>query len=303
MAGLSEHYARGHALAELDAVTHAAYLGARLPATYAAVLATLGMAPETLRGELLSLLDLGAGPGTASWAAASCCPRLEAVTQVDRSAALLALGARLGTSAGLVPPLTLAQSIADVSRPPDAWPAADLVIASYVLAEVPAAAQGRLLDAALASARRLLVLVEPGTPAGFARIHAARARCLASGMPVLAPCSHAGICPMQATDDWCHFAVRVPRSRRHRQLKGGTLGYEDEKFACLVVATRAAGEGPTGARVLRHPRVEKGRVTLDLCAPARPARVVVTRRAEGYRLARKLDWGGTWPSAPSVDDD
>ena len=65
--------------------------------------------------------------------------------------------------------------------------------------------------------------------------------------------------------------VRVPRTRRHRQLKGGTLGYEDEKFAYLVVS-RDADEERAEARVLRHPRVEKGRIALSLCTPEGTAR-------------------------------
>jgi len=303
MATLSDHYARGRASSPDDAIVHAAYLGARFPATYAAVSATLGMLPRPLLDAVRSALDLGAGPGTASWAVAQACPHLETLTHVDRSAALLTLGARLAAAAGVVPPVYLVQVQGEVSNPQHAerWSEADLVVASYVLAELSAPQQAVLVDRACRAARHLLVLVEPGTPAGFAHIHAARARCLASGLRVLAPCSHDAACPMHATGDWCHFAVRVPRSRRHRRLKGGTLGYEDEKFACLVVATREAADLGVGARVLRHPRLESGFVGLELCTPDRPTRVSVTRRDPSYRRARKTEWGGTWPAAPDGD--
>jgi ribosomal protein RSM22 (predicted rRNA methylase) len=193
--------------------------------------------------------------------------------------------------------------IADVSRGSGTatWPHADLVVASYALAELTPPQQAAVIDDALWATAQLLVIVEPGTPAGFARIHAARRRLLATGVPVTAPCSHAGVCPMHATGDWCHFAVRVPRSRRHRQVKGGTLGYEDEKFACLVVDVRGGTTG-RGARVLRHPRIDKGQVGLEVCTPDRPTRISVTRRDAAYRVARKVDWGGTWPAAPEPED-
>lgn len=304
MASLSEHYAQGRSSAADDAVVHAAYLGARLPATFAAVAATLDMLPSSRLDAVQSLLDLGAGPGTASLAAASRCPHLSRVVQVDRSAALLAIGNRLAAASAVAPPLAITQAVADVSRGSGraTWPHADLVLASYVLAELSPAQQATVVDDALRVTGQFLVIVEPGTPAGFARIHAARRRCLAAGLPVAAPCSHAGVCPMHATDDWCHFAVRVPRSRRHRQVKGGTLGYEDEKFACLVVDVGGGAALPQGARVLRHPRVEKGQVGLEICTPDRPTRITVTRRDAAYRAARKVDWGGSWPAAPDVRD-
>lgn len=303
MASLSEHYAHGRPSAPDDAVVHAAYLGARLPATYAAVSATFGMLPPSRLGAVRSLLDLGAGPGTATLAAASHCHRLERVLQIDRSPALLALGARVAPAAAGISTSAITQAVADVARVSGAtaWPSADLVVASYVLAELTPLQQGVVVDAALRAARELLVIVEPGTPAGFSRIHAARARCLAAGLAVMAPCSHAAACPMHATGDWCHFAVRVPRSRRHRQLKGGTLGYEDEKFSCLVVDARGASAA-AGARVLRRPRVDTGQVGLELCTPDRPTRLIVTRRHPDYRAARKVDWGGTWPAAPGDGD-
>jgi ribosomal protein RSM22 (predicted rRNA methylase) len=100
--------------------------------------------------------------------------------------------------------------------------------------------------------------------------------------------------------DWCHFAVRVPRTRRHRLLKGGSLGYEDEKFAYLV-ATRDVDAPRPPARILRHPRVEKGRIVMTLCTPGGAERAVVTRRDPAWRRARKAEWGDAWSAAPDPD--
>src|ERR1041384_5825297 len=54
-----------------------AYLAVRLPATYAAVRASLGAVAE-VRPDFAprTALDIGAGPGTAFWAAADCWPGL-----------------------------------------------------------------------------------------------------------------------------------------------------------------------------------------------------------------------------------
>ena len=274
-------------------MSHAAYLGARLPATYAAVRAALAMCPRAVRDRLHSVLDLGSGPGTASWAARDACA-VTSVTQIDRSPDMLALARRLADRAGDTVLGSAVQRQGDLGGG-GPWDAADLVVSAYALAELAPAARRSLVASAWAAAAHVLVLVEPGTPDGFARIHDARVHLIAAGASLLAPCPHMATCPMHATPgEWCHFAVRVPRTRRHRQLKGGTLGYEDEKYACLVASKPPDGREP-GARVLRHPRIEKGRIGLMLCAPDRAERIVVTRRDPAFRAARKVEWGDTWP--------
>ncbi len=257
------------------------------------------MVPADARARVRSLLDLGSGPGTAAWAAATACPDLASATLVDRSAALLDVGMRLARTAGFDRTLGLATRVADVAV--DAvWPRADLVVVAYALAELSEAGRRSLVGAACEAATTLLVLVEPGTPEGFARIHAARASLLALGAHLLAPCPHEQACPMRPGlgRDWCHFAVRVPRTRRHRQLKGGVLGYEDEKFACLVVSREPVGSRAP-ARIVRHPRIDTGRVTLELCGPDGLARQSITRRDSRYRDARKAEWGDAWRIAPA----
>jgi len=300
-AAISGDYASGRTSARADETWHAAYLAARLPATYAAVSAALAMVPGHALGGVHTLLDLGAGPGTATWAALAQCPRLDAVLQIDRSAALLGIGARLGVAAAEGRAVALTQRVADLAST-DVWPSSDAVIGAYILTELSSSGRARLVASAWGATTRLLVLVEPGTPDGFGHIHEARSALIAAGGHVIAPCPHEGPCPMRAAasreHDWCHFAVRVPRTRRHRQVKGGTLGYEDEKFAYLVVS-READAARAEARVLRHPRIEKGRILLTLCTSDGVQRQVVTRRDAAWRAARKSDWGDAWPDLTS----
>src|SRR4029453_11187949 len=106
--------------------------------------------------------------------------------------------------------------------------------------------------------------VEPGTPAGYARIIALRERLIALGAHVAAPCPHDGECPLVAPD-WCHFTQRLPRSQAHRQIKAAELAFEDEKFAYVALTRAAVARRP--ARVLAQPEVGKVEVTAKLCTP------------------------------------
>ena len=80
-------------------IERAAYLVTRMPATYAAIHAVLRELKERMPAlEVRSLLDLGAGPGTAVWAAAEIFSELEQVTLIERSSGFLRLGQKLAKS-------------------------------------------------------------------------------------------------------------------------------------------------------------------------------------------------------------
>jgi ribosomal protein RSM22 (predicted rRNA methylase) len=166
---------------------------------------------------------------------------------------------------------------------------------AYVLGELPAAARADAVDRLAGASTGAVVVVEPGTPAGYARIMAARDRLIAAGWTIAAPCPHDGECPMRPAGDWCHFSTRLPRSGLHRQLKGGSLAYEDEKFS-YVAAVRGEVAARCAARVVRHPLTRKGLVSLRLCTAddGLQTRPVSKRQGAIYRAARETSWGDCW---------
>jgi ribosomal protein RSM22 (predicted rRNA methylase) len=270
---------------EVDALSYAL---ARMPATYAAVTASLnalagitpGFAPN-------SLLDVGAGPGTASWAAAEAFSSLTVFTLLDANSALRALALDLGRASARLRGMTYQQgeARAELARADTA----DLVVASYMIGEIGEAERTALAKLMWAKTRDTLLVVEPGTPAGYARILAVRAHLIAAGAHVAAPCPHDGRCPLEAPD-WCHFTQRLPRSQAHRQLKSAELAYEDERFAYVALTRAPAARRP--ARVLAQPVVSKVEVTAKLCTPEGVAITRVPRRAKAdYAAARRWRWG------------
>jgi len=267
-----------------------AYALTRLPATYAACAAVLaettrmgpGFAPR-------SLLDAGAGTGAASWAALETWPGLERATWLDASPLFLTLAARLAAEGPAVLRESEAQRADLTSGGP--WPSAELVVASYALAEIVAERQAEVVQSLWEACDGVLALVEPGTPAGYARILAARSALIAAGGQVLAPCPHHRPCPLTGSD-WCHFSVRLPRSRDHRLAKGAEVPFEDERFAYLVVARPSVTAGARAARVIAPPRAGKPGIDLKLCGPAGLEQRFVPRRDKAtYAIARRLDWG------------
>ena len=272
----------------------AAYLAVRFPATYAAIYRVFAeiklRAPEC---EITSLLDLGAGPGTALFAAAEQFPHLRQATLIESDAGWIAVGKRLAEQ-GESPVVQQAQWLKQDLRSGLACEKHDLIVISYTLGELPQAAAEAVLNKAWKCARKFLVVVEPGTRRGFAAVNAARSWLIANAATTLAPCPHHFICPMAAAADWCHFSQRVERTSQHRQLKGGALGYEDEKFSYLVAAKDSSPSA--GARIVRHPGKHSGHVQLALCTPEGVIenRTITRSSKDAYRRARKAEWGDLW---------
>ena len=171
-----------------------------------------------------------------------------------------------------------------------ALPKAGLVVEGYMLGELAQDMRLPVAQKLWEAAEKMLVLIEPGTPQGFANLAAVRAHLAAQGAYVAAPCPvGAKDCPM-AGDDWCHFAVRVQRTKLHKQLKGGDAPYEDEKYCCLAL-TREQPAAACGARVLRHPLIAPGRITLTLCEAGEKKTRVVTKKDPLWKRARKIGAG------------
>lgn len=263
----------------------------RMPATFGAVFSALAYAKDLWDFPVRSLLDVGAGTGAAAWAACALFP-LEQITCLEREPAMAKLGQSFMAQAA--PPLQDACWIsADLTDPGAFSQSADLVTASYVLNEMDPAQRERVLAGLWAQTRKLLVLVEPGTPEGFRQLGEARDLLLSWGGHLIAPCPHAQSCPLPP-EDWCHFTCRISRSRIHRQVKGADAPYEDEKFCYLAFGREPVS--PASSRVLRHPKIEAGKISLSLCTPG-GLRAVDVRKKDGaaFKAARKADCGDDFP--------
>lgn len=306
-------------LPHLEAAGRAeAYIATRMPATYAAIRAAMAhVATAAPDFAPRSQLDAGAGPGTAMWAAGNTWPSIERADLLEASPRITRMGQTLAESqrdvdarwhtADLV---ALAGRAGRNRDPAQADPLtkqadpfttqADLVTLAYVLDELPQEAWMPLADWLWRATGQVLVVVEPGTSNGWRRILQIRARLLAAGAHILAPCPHTLECPLHAPD-WCHFSQRLARSRIHRAAKDADLAWEDEKYAYIAFGRQPADQ-PSPARVLTRPHRASGRVHLRLCtAEGRAVETVVSKRQkDSYGAARRLEWGDAFAGHPAT---
>jgi ribosomal protein RSM22 (predicted rRNA methylase) len=284
---MSERYRQGRG--SDGALDFGAYLVARLPATYAAVEFCLAeLARRCPQFSPRTLLDVGSGPGTAAWAATAAYPDISTVTFLDNNPLFLKLASSLtaqGDHVALQEARTLNADLGDLSGEASA----DLVVTAYALAEMPLAKARDTAIALWKACEITLLVIEPGTPQGFARIHEVRVALLAEGAHLIAPCTHVNACPMQSPD-WCHFSVRLARRRDHMHAKKATVPFEDEKFSYLIASRQPSAL--QGARILAPPIESKAEIKFKLCAENGLTQQSIARRDKAeYKRVRKLDWG------------
>ena len=271
-------------------VSVAAYLAARMPATYAAISRVFELVSEIVPDIApRSLLDIGAGPGTASWVAAENWPELGEVTMVERDARFADVAKNLAAFSQHDALKSARIERGDLGQ---LRGQADLVVAAYVFAEQKLDVARDLTLRLWAACTGFLIIVEPGTPDGFARIRAARDALLQSGAHVVAPCPHNHDCPMIGSD-WCHFKTRLQRTRSHMLAKGAFVPFEDESFSFIAVSRKA--QPLPKARIIAPPTTNKVSTALKLCAQGGvEQRMIASRDRLAYKQSKKTIWGDSW---------
>ena len=137
----------------LERARTSAYAAQRAPATYAVAVAV--RLAEQRPGPDAFAADVGAGPGTASWAARAVWPGLERVVLVEAEPAMVALGRELDSDART-------EWVTGELRPMSEE--FDLVLAAYVLNELTPNGLEAMARSLWTSTADTLVVLEPGTP-------------------------------------------------------------------------------------------------------------------------------------------
>lgn len=258
-----------------------AYLVGRFPLTYAVIVTVLNKIKAHLQNEL-TVTDYGAGPATALLALCEVFDRdkihylgIEEKSAMQKAAIYL--------SSKLDYKIELKQM--NVEKAEKFF--SHLGIASYLLNELQNI--DKFLDILLAHHEHILV-IEPGTPDGYARILKVRDKALEKGFFVIAPCPHQKACPLSGKD-WCHFYKRVERSKILKQIKGASLGYEDEKFSYIFLSkTKALVHDGV---ILDKPVVHPFKVDMKVCCKDGSLQQleISKKDKDSYKAAKKMSWG------------
>lgn len=260
-----------------------AYAISRMSATYCAVYSTLSKCLNNYDQDIKTVLDVGAGTGTATWAVNNLID-VEQVNCLEREEQMQKVGKKLMENN-----ITNVEwKTFDLTRD-EIQENADLVIASYIINELKVEDRKKAISKLWNATTGMLLIIEPGTPEGFRHILEARDILLSEGANIVAPCTHNGKCHIDK-NDWCSFYVRVERSGIQRQAKKGELGYEDEKFSYIALSKTPIEQN--NAIILRHPQIATGHVKVKVCTQnGIEERTYSKKDKEIYKKIRKLGAG------------
>ena len=276
----------------------AVYSLMRMPATFSAVSFALEQVCENSDFVPRTLLDAGAGTGGASFAANEFFA-LDKIVCLERELAMENIGKKLMAASdddALKDSIYVRKDLVELAlakRDSEGAYQSDLVVASYVLNEMSMENRMEVVRFLWENTKKMLVIIEPGTPVGFSNIRRIRDYLISEGAYICAPCPHMDNC-MVTGDDWCHFTVRVQRGKYHKMLKDADVPYEDEKFSYIAFSKEPAKCKNYG-RVMRHPKTQKGRMDLTLCTKDGIVEKAVTKKdGEAYKCAKKVKCGDTY---------
>ena len=263
-----------------------AYSCTRMPATFCAVTTalkhTLNIAEDF---KIESVLDIGSGTGAATWAINeiispkknTCLEREEAMRNVGQ--ALMKYSEEMKKVEWINADITNAKIIKG----------ADLIVSSYMINELKQEERKNVIQKLLSLESKIILILEPGTPEGFKNIKEIQKIALENGLHIVAPCTTQEICKLPE-NDWCHTTIRVERNKTHKLLKSGDAPYEDEKFSYISISKEPIET--KYSRILRHPIIETGKITLKLCTEGNIEEKIITKKdKEQFKLAKKKKCG------------
>ncbi|MDD4278151.1 MAG: small ribosomal subunit Rsm22 family protein [Candidatus Sumerlaeales bacterium] len=278
------------------------YALSRMPATY--MVASRVLSEVSLIGDsnsyINSHLDLCSGPGTFSFALQELFQGLTVRTCIERAGGFIKLGKVLESAASDTTKGCINWQCADIMQAD--FPSADLVTIGYGLNELNRVDSERIVRKAYEATNKILVIADTGTPEDYDRLLSIRQLVVNLGATIIAPCMHSDFCRYReqiSASGWCHFSLRVPRTRIQRFIKNGTQSFEDERYTWLVAAKDTQCHAIGDMRILNHPRKSNKGIDMTVCLPSGCVESITVPKRDvlAYKSLVKKQWGDC-PDSP-----
>ncbi|HWY79574.1 MAG TPA: small ribosomal subunit Rsm22 family protein [Candidatus Sulfotelmatobacter sp.] len=278
-----------------DYVDALAYLGLRVPATYAQVFGVLNTVQEMIPlWRPTSLLDIGSGPGTATWAAISLWQELNKITCIDENRDFTSLGKQIIKDLGIIQQVNwknrnLSLGIEEEKN------SYDLVIISNVLNELHPIAQEKLIGQAFNCCNGLLIIIEPGTPRGSQLVSSIAQKLSKVGI-LLAP--YIANTFVEDEGYYLHFPQRFIRPDFQRRIRQQmrensevASDWEESKYSYVVIS-KFSVENNYWARIVGETESKKGFLEVPVITRENITKIKVMKRdKEAFTFAKRLRWG------------
>lgn len=267
-----------------------AYSVIRMPATYSAIRTCLEKINEIYDFDINSVLDIGSGTGAAEWAVIDKFDISDFVC-IEREKTMRDIAKIYFSYFDTLKNVEFID--ADILKEEFNFKK-DLCILSYIINELDEKDRISVIDKAINSTSKVLLIVEPGTPEGFNNIKKIRDYLYGKGYKIIAPCiGFCGRCDIKE-DDWCASSVRVQRTKIHKYLKDAEVGFEDEKFTYLAVSIKDIefNQKENLRRILRHPKIENGRILVKTCLKGEvKEEIILKKNKDEFKSLKKKNIG------------
>ena len=272
-----------------DFLVAVAYSVIRMPATYSAIRESLEKTLEIYNPGIKSVLDIGSGTGAAEWVIDDILD-VDDITCLEREKDMRDISKIYFSYNENLKSVKFID--ADILKE-DLNLKKDLCILSYMINELDEHKRLEIVKKALNATNKIMLIVEPGTPEGFNNIKKIRDFAYEEGYSIIAPCTgFCGRCDIKE-DDWCASSIRVQRTKIHKYLKDADVPFEDEKFSYIAISKEKIDLNDNEyLRILRHPKIENGRVTVKFCQNGEIIEKVITKKdKELFKKVKKKNIG------------
>lgn len=270
-----------------------AYLALRSPATYTQIYTALANVKEVIPSfEPTTMLDIGSGSGVGMWAAQSLFPKLKEIMCIEKNKNVITVGKEIALAAKMPFITWKHQNILGSESTGQTY---DIVLIANVLNELHVREREKLIGNAYNLCKKVLVIIEPGTPFGSSIVQSSAESLSHTGV-LLAPYVNNSF--VQNDAYWMHFSKRFIRpefERRIRQhMRDNTLSasnFEETKFAYVAISKQKS-ENASWGRCVGPIRIQKGFLEVPILTAAHIAHIkMLQRNKKQYAFAKNLKWG------------